>query len=391
MAKRSALVLLIILLAVIPAMPGTITAQASRGQAELQDDNVVFLPNVTVGGSGAGNGAFLTKNVIVLVGDGMGFEHIKAGGMYVNGAAGTLPFENFPYKAQMVTSSAGSASTDSAAAATAMATGVKVRAGTVGLAIPGDGKALYNLVEYARDHKMSTGLVTSVAVTNATPAGFGAHTTSRDNVEEIAVDLLTQTRPNVLFGGNEGMSASQASAAGYHVISDRSNLLSLNTETQTYVSGQFGVENIPYEADGLSSRYPHLSEMADQALDILDNDPDGFFVMIEGGMIDTASHGNNAARMVGEVVEFAKTVQLAKDYADKHPGTLVIVLADHETGGLKVTRNNGAGKVPSVSWSTKEHTTARVGVFVYGVTLTDFPSVIDNTYIPDLITGNTFP
>lgn len=391
MALRTALALLVLLLAVTPAMPGTSTAQASRGQAAIQYTSHLYLPNLVSGYLGVRPPAFLAKNVIILIGDGMGLEHIKAGGMYMNGVAGTLVFEKFPYRAQMITSSATSELTDSAAAATAMATGVKVQSGVLGLALPGDGRELYNLVEYARDHEMSTGLVTSVSITHATPAGFGAHSTSRVNVAEIGVDLLTQTRPNVLFGGSGGISAAQAAAAGYKVVTDRNSLLSLNTEMQTHVSGQFGVDNIPYESDGISAPYPHLSEMAAQALDILDNDPDGFFVMIEGGMIDYASHANNTPRMVGEVVEFAKTAQLAKNYADTHPGTLVIVLADHETGGLLVTKNNGAGVLPTVTWASKTHTTARVGVFLYGARVESFPAVLDNTGIPDLITGNRFP
>ena len=204
------------------------------------------------------------KNVIFMIGDGMGFEEVKAGGMYLYGQPGTLSFEQFPFQAEVTTSSANSSITDSAAAATAIATGQKVNNGVIGLATPGDGSELQTLLEHFQSIGRSTGLVTTTYITHATPAAFGAHESSRDNKTAIAADYLNQTRPNVLLGGRKYLVTGDAIAAGYTVVADRAELMALNTDTVTYVSGQFGYDHMPYEYDyatGANSCYdtlPHL-------------------------------------------------------------------------------------------------------------------------------------
>jgi len=331
------------------------------------------------------------KNIILLIGDGMGFEHIRATGMYLNGAAGTLVFESFPYFAQVTTFAAGNVVTDSAAASTAMATGHKVNEGVISVALPGDSHELYTILEYVRDHGLSTGLVTTTNITSATPAGFGAHTTTREDTSGIAYDYLNQTRPNVLFGGGGyGLSKSTAQAAGYTVVTDQDTLLALNTEQYSRVSGQFGTGSLHYEYEGMSSQ-PHLSQMAAAAFNILDNDPDGFFVMVEGGLIDHAASANDIKLMIGEVVEFNNTVQAAINYANTHPGTLIVVTADHETGGLTVVKNNGAGRYPTVTWSSIDHTGVNVGLWILGLAASSPSTPVDNTQIPALITNGSFP
>ncbi len=131
--------------------------------------------------------------MIFLIGDGMGFEQVKAGGMYANGQVGTLSFELFPYNGELTTYSADSAVTDSAAAATALATGVKVNSGVISMAIPGDGSELETLLEYFKVRGKSTGLVTTTTMTHATPASFGAHEFSRQMYEQIADDYRLQS------------------------------------------------------------------------------------------------------------------------------------------------------------------------------------------------------
>jgi alkaline phosphatase len=332
---------------------------------------------------------FVAKNVIVFIGDGMGLEHVKAGSMYAYGATGEMPFEHFPYHALMRTGS-NNGLTDSAAAATAMATGHKVDNKVISLAIPGNGRGYSTVLEYASKHEMSTGLVTTTPITNATPASFGAHAESREHYAKIAQDYLEVSRPNVLFGGGSSdITEERASAAGYQVITNRDEMLALDTETQTRVSGQFGAGYIPYESSGLGDQ-PHLSEMTAVALRILDNDPDGFFVMIEGGRIDTAAHDNDAEAMVGEMAEFGRSVQAAMDWAQGRDDTLIIVLADHETGGLQVVQNNGQGVVPDLSWSTSGHTGVDVGMWAYGKPLSGLSERIDNTEIPRIITAGEF-
>lgn len=320
------------------------------------------------------------RNVILCIGDGMGYEHVRAAGMYANGGEGTLCFESFPYETAMTTHSANSAITDSAASGTAIATGHKVNNGVLNMQIPGDGTELQTLLEYFQQQGKAVGLVTTTPITHATPAAFGAHEPSRYNYDNIAADYLTQTKPNVLFGaGAHGMTPQAAKDAGYIVVNNSADLWQLNTERASMVSGQFG-KALPYETNW-NANLPHLSQMTETALAILDNDPDGFFLMLEGGMIDWAGHDNNLANVVGETVEFEKAVQIILDWAKQRDNTLLIVTADHETGGLKVIKNNGKANLPEVSWSSKDHTAAKVPVYTWGKRAGLFTGPMDNTDI----------
>ena len=331
------------------------------------------------------------NNVIIMIGDGMGFEHVDAAGMYSSGTVGTLSFEGFPYHAEMTTHSASAPVTDSAASSTAMATGQKVNNGVISMAFPGDGDELETLLEIFKDQGKSSGLVTTTYITHATPASFAAHEPNRNNTAEIAVDYLTQTRPNVLFGGGgNGISEIAALAAGYTVVTDRAGMQGLDTESSTMISGQFGVGHMPYEYDGLGS-LPHLSEMTATALAILDNDPDGFFIMVEGGRIDHAGHANDIQRNVLETVEFANAVQVAIDWAAGRPDTLILVTADHETGGLTVLENNCVGEFPTVSWATTDHTGANVPIYAWGCSADMISGVMDNTELFDVATAPCVP
>ncbi|UCG56077.1 MAG: alkaline phosphatase [Phycisphaerales bacterium] len=322
----------------------------------------------------------IPTNVVLFIGDGMGPEQVRAAGMYANGAEGTLSFETFPNRAELTTYSASSSITDSAAAATAMATGVKVNNGVISRAYPGDGSELQTLLEYSKAQGKSTGLVTTTFMTHATPAAFGAHESSRANYSEIADDYLTQTRPNILFGGSSYMSA--AAAAGYAVVADSASMVALDTEVETMVSGQFSSGNMTYEYDRTAgTTEPHLSEMTETALKILDNDADGFFLMVEGGRIDHASHNNDIVRTVQETVEFGNAVQAAIDWVTDTASTdtLILVTADHETGGLTVQANNGKGAYPDVSWSTTGHTGVNVPIYAWGSNGELILGVMDNT------------
>lgn len=177
-------------------------------------------------------------NIIFFIGDGMGFEQVKAANYYAGEA---LSFENLPYQAQCTTYSANSSVTDSAAAATALATATKVNNGVISMAYPGDGSELETLLEYFEHvYGKSAGLVTTTYLTHATPASFGAHELSRNNLNEIADDYLNQTMPNVLFGGGgNGLSVASTGVAGYDVATDIGSFTSLST-TYDLISAQFG-------------------------------------------------------------------------------------------------------------------------------------------------------
>ena len=324
-------------------------------------------------------------NVILFIGDGMGAGQIEAASMYAGGA---LSFEDFPYQGQITTYSASSSVTDSAAAATAMATGRKVNNGVISTAVPGDGAELRTVLEEAADRGKRTGLVSTTSITHATPAAFGAHETSRANRTQIAQDYLTQTRPNVLFGGDGSMAG--AGAAGYAVVDDAAGLHALDADSAALVSGQFATGHMTYELDrDLTTTQPHLSEMTAAALGILDNDPDGFFLMVEGGRIDHAAHANDIERTVQEVLEFSRAVETAMDWvaASAALDTLVLVTADHETGGLAVTADNGVGQYPDVTWTTTGHAAARVPIYGWGTNGWLIAPLMDNTGVYAVMTA----
>ena len=318
------------------------------------------------------------RNVIVCIGDGMGEGQVEAARCYV----GTnLFFESFPFRSRMTTLDAGGTITDSAAAATAVATGRKVYNGVVSLALPGDASELETLLEAAKNLNKRTGLVTTSYLTDATPAAFGAHESNRYNATRIALDYLNQTRPEVLFGGGAaGLDAMTVSAAGYTVVSNRESLLSMRPSRLPYVCGLFGWGYLPYEKDGLGMM-PSLSEMTAVALQVLQRDTDGFFLMIEGGLIDIACHGNDLQRCIGEVVAFDAAVKVIGAWCAGRDDTLVLVTADHETGGLSVLQDNGVGVVPDVRWTSGGHTDHPVPLYGWGVNADQVSHVRDNTQV----------
>ena len=323
------------------------------------------------------------KNIIFMIGDGMGPEHVRAAGMYTGSP---MSFESMPYQGLVTTASADAAITDSAASATAMATGQKVNNAVISQALPGDGSNLPTLLEHYKSMGLSTGLVTTAYMTHATPSAFGAHEPHRNNNSQIANDFLNDSRPNVLLGGGgNGLSTSATQSAGYTTVTNASQMLAVNTNTTTYLSGQFGTTHMPYELDGLGS-LPHLSQMTTTALDILDNDPDGFFLMVEGAKIDLAAHNNWIDRNVQETIEFSNSVRAVMDWAAGRQDTLIIVTADHETGGMAIQSDNGPGNYPTVTWSTDYHTGVDVPVYAWGNGANRIPANMDNTDYYDLLT-----
>ena len=326
------------------------------------------------------------KNVILFIGDGMGFEHVKAARFY-NG--GNLSFENLPNQGQVTTYSANNAVTDSAAAATAIATGVKVNNDVISVALPGDGRELETMLELFKKRGKATGLITTAYLTHATPAGFGAHDPSRNNTAAIGNDLMTQTQPNILFGGGgNGLDLFTANSYGYQVATDTTTFNSLNTATLN-LCALFGTGYMAYEEDYLSGPYPspHLTDMVVKALDALEEDADGFFLMVEAGRIDHAAHSNLLPEAVHETLELSRAVEAAMNWISTHPDTLLIVTADHETGGLQVLDTTGTtGFYPSAKWTSTGHTAANVPVYATGPGAGLVSGIMDNTHFLRLAT-----
>jgi alkaline phosphatase len=327
------------------------------------------------------------RNIILFIGDGMGYEQVYAARCY-KGAP--LSFEGLLYQADCTTHSADNAITDSAASGTAIATGVKVNNGVVSLAIPGDGRPLETILEFCQQRGKKTGLITTAYLTHATPAVFAAHTSHRNNLTEIGWQFLNEARPNILFGGGgNGLDPTSTINAGYLVATDTAGFDALDIQAD-HVSAQFGSGYMPYEYAYLNGTYPypHLTGMVIKALEALAGHEDGFFLMIEGARIDHACHDNKLPETIHETLEFDRAVQAALDWAYARTDTIIVVTADHETGGLKVTQDNGTGNYPDVTWSTGGHTAANVPVYAWGVhaALVD-GATIDNTDFFDLLTA----
>jgi len=359
--------------------------------------------------------AEVPKNVVLLIGDGMGPEQVKAASLYAHGKEGALAMEKH-YVGTMTTHSANrggpnKGATDSAAAGTALATGHKTDNGIV-CQTP-DGKDLTTVLEVLAKAGKRTGLVTTVPMTHATPACFGAHAKKRSQYGNIAEDYFERSRPNVLFGAyydkEKGVTPDEARKAGYTVVTTRDELEAFvkqaDSGADVHVSGQFAKGLIPWEytgplpEEGKEKRkhagpkgatfetVPHLSEMADAAIRLLAPDPDGFFLMIEGGTIDWAGHDNCIEWNVAETVEFDKTCRLVLDWAKARDDTLVIITADHECGGLKVVRGRGKGRVPEVAWGSGGHTDVPVPVYAIGPGAERLKGEIDNVDLFPVMAG----
>jgi alkaline phosphatase len=366
--------------------------------------------------------ASVPAHVILMIGDGMGPAHIRAASLYLTGREGGLFMETLSNQATVCTTPAkrlvddpdasapvlvSGGVTDSAAAATAMATGHKVRNGVVSMEVPGSGGRLTTLVEHFRAAGKATGVVTTVVPTDATPACFCGHAKGRAKHEEIARSMLRDGHPNLIFGAGPnldrklgkvgGLLPSMARDAGYLVLTNRAELARLEDQKATHVVGIFHQAALPWESDATTAvaeggpdpyaQIPHLSEMSLAALRFLDHSTNGFFVMIEGGSIDGASHTNNTKRMLGEMVEFDRAVRTVIDWAKGREDTLVLVTADHETGGLRVVQGRPAGQAPEVKWTTNGHSGTDVRLFAWGVGAEKVHGRIENTEIFTLLSG----
>lgn len=321
------------------------------------------------------------KNVILMIGDGMGKEIIK-GSEVVKGDK--LVMSGMKYSTTVTTYSQsvtnGNAEyTDSAAAATAISTGVKTLNGYIGL----DSKEekLETICEYAQSLDMETGLVARQVVSHATPAGMVAHNSSRSNYQQILREMIN-ANVNVMFGGGSQYYQSPKvqkaiDENGYKYISSEEELNALSKEDDK-VLGMFAYDNI-----GSAEKTPSLMNMTSKALDMLDNDK-GFFLMVEGSNIDSYEHNQNMEQVLGQMQGFDQTVDYVLRWAQEHPGTLVIVTADHETGGVTLPDNPKPEDInDSCFTSDGKHTNADVWLFASGAQSKGLceNDVIDNTDI----------
>jgi alkaline phosphatase len=337
------------------------------------------------------------KNVILCIGDGMGINQVALAGATVLPPGGKLHIERLPVTGFVRTHSANSRVTDSAAAGTALATGVKTKNGMIGMTP--EEKAYCSVLEAAQTKGMAAGLVVTCTLTHATPASFGSHVKSR-KLEATIAEQLIATRINVLFGGgrkyflpqsdpNSGRKddidvLAQAKEAGYAYVETLSELQSAR---DSHVLGLF-----QFDALKTAAPEPTLALMTHKAILLLkqasrdsSDGKQGFFLMVEGSQIDWECHANKANGAIRQALLFDQAVEAAVDFALKDGHTLVIVTADHETGGMTLLGGGDEDKADgdlAARFSTKGHTGAPVGIWALGPGATRFAGVQDNTEIP---------
>lgn len=312
--------------------------------------------------------------IILLIGDGMGRGQVESASYFKTGTPGGLFMETLPVQGTTTTSSP-SGITDSAASATAMATGSFTLNGRVGIDI--DGNQVENLVELAKSYGVATGLVTTTRLAHATPACFASHVNSRGQVQDIALQMA-QLRPRVMLGGgsasfesrSDGQNLTETLAgAGYQVVRNATELASLRPDEAGPLLGLFASGDLPYRVDRAGDENddtPTLVDMTMVALGRLDRDPEGFFLMVEGGRIDHAGHANRIEASMAETIAFDDTVRAVREWAGSREDVTILVTADHETGGLQVHGPTEAGMPPNISWRWGNHTNTTVRTFGSG-------------------------
>ncbi len=306
------------------------------------------------------------RHVILMIGDGMGFAHLEAWKEAKGSRPGEKLFmEELPYHGSCVTASL-SGLTDSAAAGTALSTGCKTWNGVLGY--DGSGALRQNLCELAAEKGRKTGVVTTKSVLDATPAAFTAHAMSRMDIDQI---LLEQRRhvPDLLMGGGDDVYRQAVTEEEKTELAVQGIVWAHSWETAASVCSGKLLATVSSGDMTDAEETPTLAQMTEKALDFLDGSDQGFFLMIEGGIIDSYSHKNNMEKMLPHVAAFDEAVGVAFRYVLQHPDTILVVTADHETGGL--VRADFAAPFPSKTEQTGDYTE---GVFPDDTYATAAPS-----------------
>jgi len=321
-------------------------------------------------------------NIILLIGDGMGYSQITA----VEYLHGPLRITEMPVKGMISTYSANRLVTDSAAGATALASGYKTNNSMLGI-LP-DSTAVQSIAQYASELGKSTALVVNCSITHATPAAFAVNHHTR-NDEFLIAEMYVQAGINMLMGAgwnyflpkkeggerkDERNLITEMTELGYHYIDHEMNLGEVRGRDKVivFLDGE-ELAQAPYRGN-------QMQLLTEAALSQLSQNEDGFFVMIEGAQIDWAGHDHDFTWLMYEMIDFDMLVGAALDFAEKNGNTLVIVTSDHETGGLTLPAGRAGNRENfRHEFSTGGHTAAHVPVFAYGPSAELFAGSYDNT------------
>ncbi len=322
--------------------------------------------------------------IILFIGDGLGESHRLAAQWLAQGANTPLLMDSLPVRGYASTAAADREITDSGAGATALASGVQTRYAAVGVDV--DNVPVETILEQAQALGWSVGLVTDVRLADATPGAFAAHVPDRVMISEIARQMMTKEIDVLLGGGEENFARAgeatctgqpglrgdtslieNALRVGYTHICTPAQLAALDLAATDKLLGLFAPGDLPTEGA------PSLAELTAAAIAILSRNPNGFFLMVEGGQIDTFAHANDSLGTVQATLALNAAVAQAQVYALGAPNTLIIVAADHETGGLQLNldgnqtglHQEGPFTMPDgvpfyMDWQTASHTATPV-------------------------------
>lgn len=315
------------------------------------------------------------KNVIILIGDGMGFNHLNSTEK-VHGVDLSI-YNRFEYYGEQTTRSASALVTDSAAGGTALAVGTKTINGYVGV-YPTDPLGVIavpaSVTDVAMKYGKATGIVTSDSIMGATPSSFSAHVRDRDLSKEIFAQQVVSDIDLIWGAASDIVTEAEVNANEKVYVNTLSEVQALEAGQKSI--GQFDSTTLWQGNDNGDN--PTLSELAAEAIEILSQDEDGFFMMLEAAHIDKRSHSQDGDGAMTAVLEFDRVVDVVLDFAEKDGNTLVVITADHETGSVTLLDDG------TYEWTTGSHSGANVPCFVYGAdSFIADGETIDNTDIPD--------
>ncbi len=323
-------------------------------------------------------------NIIFLIGDGMGVPQISTAYYFGDGEAN---FSRFKHIGFHQSSDLTHKITDSAAGATAFSIGQKTFKRAIG--VSGDSIPQETIMEYLQKEGYKTGLISLTTITHATPAAFYAHVVDRDMHEEIASQLVDARVDFIAGGGRKYFETredgrnlfSQLIEMGYKL--DTTQISEPNYESpNAYLLVD---ESMPSKIEG---RGDFLPKATDYALDYFNRMGEPFFLMVEGSYIDWSGHAKNAEMLVEEVEDFDQTLGVALDFVDKNPNTLLIVTADHETGGVSISKKYLEQKIfgqrkeipgeVEITFNSNQHSGELIPVFAYGLGADKFQGIYEN-------------
>lgn len=322
------------------------------------------------------------RNIILLIGDGMGLAQFYAA---MTASRDNMNISRCTHLALSRTFSANDYITDSGAGGTAIACGVKTNNGMIGM-LP-DSTAVTSILHYARLNGKSTGVATTCDITHATPASFVTSVPSRKMEEEIALQFLYSGIDVFIGGGFDNfakrkdglMLTDSLQKWGYKVATSIPEMMQT---TSGKLAGLLYPKHPPKFSEG---RGDMLGIATSKAIELLDNNKNGFFLMVEGSQIDWAGHDNDVNYLISETLDFDKAVGIALDFAEKNKETLVIVTADHETGGFANLQGNYATGEANGKFISDNHSAIPVPVYTYGPGAKYFEGLLENTDLFELM------